>query len=874
METVAWGCSVTGPRIDPDRAAYEREKALFEQYQREKLAAERPAASGLAKLARPMASESTGTRATIRNASPADVARNRDADLTALKGTAREFAQGATLGLADEAEAGLRALGPRSYADLKREIGGERDTFRDEHPVLSMGANVAGGLVTGSVAAKAVPGLAALRAPGANLMRAGGRMYDAAAKGAAMGAASGAASANEGERMQGMLAGAAMGGVGGAVVSGGIDAVKGMARLARNTVRGPNAPMLPSTEEAGQRRVLANLSRSNKTPDDLATWNTTADAPDILAEGIGERGIRDVRTARAIGNRAPDRIEEALTDRARGEVGRVKTALRGAIGDPVDDQALIVAKRLEAQTDAAPIYDKAIDGVKVTDPRVLDFIKRPSLAKAYKDAQRMAADDGELMPSIEEIMKRSKPSADELDDVALRGASKTDGMTEEAALGKSTTEMRSYRPRVTADNIGKLSDKDLAVEHAYLSQMQGDDAAKAAIRDSQEYAEYLSLKDVGNHEDARGLVEQMGYDPATFADQVARDAAGAAKRMNDRAPLLERLQKEMERRGVAPEMPADAATSALSHVAGRGAVSLPERGGEVPTLSAKSLQRWKLAMDDQISQLEGMSGGTSTNKYRQAIKLRDELDNLLYEHANQADDGASMWGKAQQTYAKPMQEADAFAEGQRFGRTMQPSDVPRMQQGPHADWRAKGVGNTIHEDLDRLGDGAAGPVRNPAPTVMGSEQARARMTVATRGNLDKQAAVERAASNAARRLRTRQIVTGNSQTAEKFSDIADQQVDPETMARVATSPLSVLGRMAAKKVEGAQRRVLGGDMDAAADILMAGAPGHMSRADAIRLLQTQGPAFLQRFGRQTNRAALGSGLGSNALLQSLNQSGR
>ena len=72
----------------------------------------------------------------------------------------------------------------------------------------------------------------------------------------------------------------------------------------------------------------------------------------------------------------------------------------------------------------------------------------------------MAADDGELMPSIEEIMKRSKPSADELDDVALRGASKTDGMTEETALGKSTTEMRSYRPQVTADSLRPLSDKD------------------------------------------------------------------------------------------------------------------------------------------------------------------------------------------------------------------------------------------------------------------------------------------------------------------------------------------------------------------------------------------------------------------------------
>ncbi len=824
-----------------------------------------PQRPSLAALKRPtMPSESTGTRATLRNASPAEVAKNRRADLTALKGTAREFAQGATFGLADEAEAGLRALGPRTYADLSQEIGTERDQFRDEHGGLAIAANVAGGLVTGGAAAKAIPGLAALKAPGANLMRVGGRMYDAAAKGAAMGLVSGGASARDGERMQGALAGAAFGGVGGVAIAGGTDAVKGMARLARNAMRGPSAAVLPSTQEAGQLRVLANLSRSNKTPDDLAAWHATADAPDILAEGVGERGIRDVRTARAIGNTAPDRIEDALTDRARGEVGRVKTALRDAIGGPVDDAALIAGKRTEAQTAAKPLYDQAIKGVSVTDPRVVDFLQRPSLARAYKEAQRMAADDGEVMPSIAQILERVKPSADDLDDVtvgaAARRATKADGLTDDAMGAMSKAEMRSYRPSVK--DLSKASDKQLEVEHMYLSQQHGEDQALAALRESPEYAEYLSLKNVGNHEDARGIVEQMGYDPATFADVIARDAAGAAKRVADRAPKLEALAAELERRGVKVEpytMP------------GRGAVSVPEHGGEIPTLSAKSIQRWKLAMDDQIARLEGMKGGTSTNRYRQAVQLRDEVENLLYEHANKADDGASLWGKAQGAYAKPMQEADAFAEGQLRGRSMQPSDVPRMQEGPHADWRAKGVGNTIHEDLDRLGDGAAGPVRNPAPTVMGSEQARARMQVATGGNREQQAAVERAASNAARRLRTRQIVTGNSQTAEKLSDIADQSVDATTLAKVATSPLSALGRMAAKRVEGAQRRLIGGDMDAAAELLMAGAPGHMSRAEAIKILQTQAPAFLQRFASQANRAAVAGNAGGTALLQALNR---
>ncbi len=820
-----------------------------------------------------------------------------DADWSAVKGAARQVGHGATFGFADEIEAGARRVLPlspsdhgKSYEDIRNGIRDDNQQFTQDHPYVAIGANIAGGALTGGAllkAAKSAPVVArALNASGlvpkAEATATMGQRIGAGMKaGMAAGALSGAGVADEmGDVGKGVVAG----GVGGALAGGVFSGAAELIRSGRNALgsigqRGVALTAGPirsrvradAPDVAGARRVLSTMGRTGKKVDDLAAWNATADAPDILAEGIGERGIRDLRTARSVGHAAPDQIETGLTTRARGEVDRVRQAVRDAIGEPVDDEAYKVAKRLEAQTSAAPVFDQAIEGVKISDPRVVDLLQRPSGGSAYDATVRGFANRGQSLPSRAAILKGASPAAEDVASVPLRGASsKTDGMTEEAVLGMDKAAMRSYRPRVTAENIGKLSDKDLSVEHAYLSQMQGEDAAKAAIRDSQEYAEYFSLKAVGNHEDARGLVEQMGYDPATFADQVARDAAGAAKRMNDRAPLLERLQAEMERRGVAPEMPADAATTASRSVAGRGAVSVPERGGELPTLDAKAIQRWKLELDDEIARLEGKEGGSSSQRMRELVGVRDEVENLLYEHANKAEDGSSLWGQAQRTYAKPMQEAEGFARGQRVGRTMYPADKERLMTDPHAESVAKGVGNTLHEDLARLQEGDAGRVQNPAPVVMGSERADARLAVATRGNEAAMGSIRRAGTNAANRLRTRQIVTGGSQTADKLSDIADQSVDPAALIRAAQSPLSAITSLVGRVGNGVQRQLTGANMDEAAKLLMAGLPGQMTRQEAIDALRRMEPALI----KQLERQLVTRGATSGAAVRQIGANGR
>jgi hypothetical protein len=296
-------------------------------------------------------------------------------------------------------------------------------------------------------------------------------------------------------------------------------------------------------------------------------------------------------------------------------------------------------------------------------------------------------------------------------------------------------------------------------------------------------------------------------------------------------------------------------------------MSLPDEAAAptLPSMPAKAVQRWKLELDDEIARLEGKEGGATSQKMAELVQVRDEVESLLYEFSNQADDGAGLWGKAQQTYARPMQERDAFAQGQLRGRTMQPADQARMMSDPQAPMIARGVGNTIQEDLGRLQSGAAGQIRNPAPTVMGSDYADARLNVATQGNAEQMAKIRETAANAQRRLQTRNTVLGGSQTADKLADMAEQGINPGELLQAATSPGAAALKAIGKGANALKRTVVGQDMDAMAKVLMAGAPNQMTRAEAIAMLKRMEPAIRAQLVRQmVTRGAVGGAAARSA----------
>lgn len=822
-------------------------------------------------------SESTGTRATIRNATPEQVAANKQADVDFAKGLTRQAAQGATFGFADEIEAGARsAFGPRDYRTVRDEIRAQDAAFQQANPGTALAANLAGGILTGGALGAAAKGSGAVArtltatglAPkvdaGATM---GQRVLQAAKTGAVAGGIGGAGMAREstpGDLGSSVALGATVGGTAGGAFGLGAEMFRGARNLLSRVGQGqePAGPVrrairADSPEQSAAKRVLQRASNQGMSLDDVAARSAAADGPDVLGEVLGEKGIRDIRTARGLGYEAPDMIETSLRTRARNDVGNLRRTVRQELGEQIDDKALPQQKLLEAQRAASPLYEEALDGVTITDPRLAEWMQRPAIRQAYGTARRLAANDGVDLPPSAAIIRGAQRAPDAADDV-IGTVTRAGGRADAAGDDLANLGVKDLRGARRGGDMATMTDADLNAERMYLAQMQGDDQARAVLVQGPEYQEYLSLREIGALEDARGIMEQMGFvDPNDFA-QATRDGQAAAKRLADRAARIRSLEAEMQRR--AQDGPARA-------VAGRGAVSVPEVADapELPTLTGRQVQYIKHALDDKIAKLEGMRGGTSTKEYAQLVKARTDVDGLLYEFANQGEDGASLWGAANRAYAKPMQEAEAFTEGVRGGRGIQAPDVPRLLEGEQASWRSRGVANTLQDDLARMGDGTTGRIQDPAPALMGSESARARLEVAAGGDLNKVARLENAAGNVSRRLRTRNIVTGNSQTAEKLADMAEQGLNPGELIQGATSPVGLATRALGRGANALARNALGQDMDAMARVLMAGAPGQMTRQEAIASLQRMEPFIRQQLMRQlVTRGAIGGAAGRAA----------
>jgi hypothetical protein len=136
------------------------------------------------------------------------------------EGVARSAAQGVTLGFGDEIAAGFgslfgmgpKLLGTKSYDEILGDVRSKDAKFRDAHPYVSTGAEVAGGIASLAGA----PVRAAVSAPSVV-----GRIARSAGVGAGFGAASGFGNSEGGvvNRTVGAAKGAAVGGVAGPLVS-------------------------------------------------------------------------------------------------------------------------------------------------------------------------------------------------------------------------------------------------------------------------------------------------------------------------------------------------------------------------------------------------------------------------------------------------------------------------------------------------------------------------------------------------------------------------------------------------------------------------------------------------------------------------------
>lgn len=310
------------------------------------------------------------------------------------RGMVASGVNGATLGWGDEL---ADQLAPGMGQQMRTDAG----DFRSEHPVAAFLSELGGSAITGGLAAGGAKMLAGrgLAAVGSEVLPKMGMLRKAAQAagiGGAGGAVAGAGNADAGKRSEGALVGGVLGaGIGGgasvasdvlgpiinklrqrgsaptaAAPSGMSSAPPSPGGMATEGASSPvppgmSAPLPTSPAPAapqnigGARRVLGRLGKQQMSIDDLAAASSGADTPDILAEVIGPKGVRDLRTSRAIGQTAPGGIETGLMERGVEDAQRGVEALKQGTGGRARD-ASVVAQELDDQIrpTTVPLYNK------------------------------------------------------------------------------------------------------------------------------------------------------------------------------------------------------------------------------------------------------------------------------------------------------------------------------------------------------------------------------------------------------------------------------------------------------------------------------------------------------------------------------------
>lgn len=249
------------------------------------------------------------------------------------------------------------------------------DESQGAFPGTSTAAGV-GGAVAGTVPLV----MAAPTAFGAGSGALLGRIGMGALSGGALGGAD--AGVRSGGDLRETAKGAALGGALGGIGPAAGDLIgKGAGALA-SRFRGPSAAQSAFGRAAGADSV-----------DDMA-GRLAAMGDDAMPMDLGPNLQRQAGAIAAIPGKAQETVRSAIAGRQAGSGGRVSSALDEGLGQSVDTVALaddIIARRSAA---AKPLYDAAYSKPVPFTGELETLLKRPSVGKALKKAQGLAADEG------------------------------------------------------------------------------------------------------------------------------------------------------------------------------------------------------------------------------------------------------------------------------------------------------------------------------------------------------------------------------------------------------------------------------------------------------------------------------------------------
>ena len=336
-------------------------------------------------------------------------------------GLTANFAQGILGGTADEVSGIVSApispitLGGLDPVAMGLAIGGGEDSrytaardqyrateqkFAKENPWTAFGAQLAGNVITGLGAAKAVP--ASMLGSGTTLSNATRAVTAGAAAGTATGYASGEGGVAERAKS------AAQGGLLGGVLSAILPAAGGIIRGFRGS-RPAIAPGMSREDAAVAATLNKAITRDGMTPDSLITSidrNSGTGKPLMLADMGGEnmRGTLDAAVNRP--GPAREMAREVFRKRQTGQAGELGDTqvvgksqaerLSQDVRETVSDREYFdtIDQIAEARRNAAkPLYEQAYAVDPLTSPQIQGILSTPSGQAALKRAAKLAADE-------------------------------------------------------------------------------------------------------------------------------------------------------------------------------------------------------------------------------------------------------------------------------------------------------------------------------------------------------------------------------------------------------------------------------------------------------------------------------------------------
>lgn len=301
-----------------------------------------------------------------------------------LEGIAGSIAQGLTFGHADELKAKLHSAfdDDLSYEEALGNVRGRVEAFNEDHPVISTAADFAGGM--------AVPGMGMAklaRVPGAvgkvgRALNPGShkgvrKLAAGVAEGAATGAVAGAGYANE-EGMDGAQVGAGWGAALGAGLPLVAKAGRGMKSLLGIDLRADDARSLDTINEA--------LSDDEMPLDAVraALGEFREDAPATLPDIAGKNTKGLLQAASVVGDRAQNKINDAMDVRAAGAERRIAEDLQEALGVKAESAYSLEKQIIEDRSRRAePFYEAFKQVGPIDDPIINQILTHPAARHAY-----------------------------------------------------------------------------------------------------------------------------------------------------------------------------------------------------------------------------------------------------------------------------------------------------------------------------------------------------------------------------------------------------------------------------------------------------------------------------------------------------------